>query len=480
MIFTSWFFIIFLVAVLAAYFALSRWWRWQNVLLLVASYVFYAFWDWRFLGLLIGMTLVNYLAGGAISRASRLDGIAATNRKRLWLGLAIAIDLLVLATFKYFNFFDTSFVNFFALFGIHFDIVSLNIILPLGISFFTFMAITYPFDIYRGKLTHTKHLHDFALFVAFFPTIVSGPVERASHMLPQFQSPRQVTSEKVDEALWLIIWGFFQKLVIADNIGLIVNQVFNNYTQYQGLDIIIALLAFAVQILADFSGYTDIARGIARLLGFDLLLNFNVPYFSINPSDFWSRWHMSLSQWFRDYLYIPLGGNRKGKWRTSINLFITMVMVGLWHGAAWTFAIWGAWNGFLLAFYRLFGKAGQSTDRTIRGVWSFLSVFFRTGLMVVLVVAGWAAFRATSFDQLAYLFTKMGFSTSSTTLDSLWHLFAFALPLIVVQILQLRPGFTSFLTKLNPVVRGLVYGILIVGIIIFGQHEFSRFIYQGF
>jgi D-alanyl-lipoteichoic acid acyltransferase DltB (MBOAT superfamily) len=478
MIFTSWVFLLFCAVVLVTYFLLSWSWRGQNILLLVASYVFYGFWDWRFLGLLIGMTAVNYGAGWAISRQP--DGDSARGRKRLWLGLAIFIDILVLAAFKYFNFFDASLAGLLSSFGMHLDTVSLKVILPLGISFFTFMAITYPFDIYRGKMSHTRNFLDFALFVAFFPTVVSGPVERASHILPQFQSPRRVTTDKVNEGLWLIAWGFFQKLVIADNVGLIVNQVFNNYTQFQGLDIIIAILAYTVQILADFGGYTDIARGVARLFGFELLLNFNVPYFAINPSDFWSRWHISLSQWFRDYLYIPLGGNRKGRWRTSLNLFITMVLVGLWHGAAWTFVIWGAWHGILQVVYKLFGKAGQSTDRTIHGLPSFLSVVGRTALMVILVAAGWVAFRATSFGQLAYLFTHLGFASSATTFGSFWRLFCFTVPMIIVQVFQLRKGFPVFLTQPNPVMRGLAYGAVIVGIIIFSQHEITRFIYQGF
>jgi alginate O-acetyltransferase complex protein AlgI len=478
MIFTSWVFFIFLAALLVAYFLLGKWWRAQNVLLLIASYVFYSYWDWRFAGLLVAITAVNYGAGWAISRIPAGD--IYRGKRQLWLGLTIAFDLLVLGTFKYFNFFDTSLVNLLASFGMHIDTVSLKVILPLGISFFTFMAITYPFDIYRGKMAHTGDFLSFALFVGFFPTIVSGPVERASHMLPQFQAPRQVTSEKVNEGLWLIAWGFFQKLVIADNVGLIVNNVFNNYTSFHGLDIIIAILAYTVQILADFGGYTDIARGVAKLFGFNLLLNFNIPYFALNPSDFWSRWHISLSQWFRDYLYIPLGGNRKGTWRTSLNLFITMVLVGLWHGAAWTFVIWGAWHGFLQVVYKLFGKAGQSTDRTIRGVSSLLSIVGRAALMVVLVAAGWAAFRATSFSQLAYLFSHMGFATSSTTLNSLWRLFFFSLPMIIIQIFQLRRSFPVFLTQPNPWARGLAYGVLIVGIIIFSQHEITRFIYQGF
>ena len=343
-----------MAATLFAYFAFHKSNRWQNIVLLVASYVSYGLWDWRFLGLIVGLTGVNYAAGWAIQRGTR---------KTLYLGLALTFSLLTLGIFKYFNFFDENLVKLLSAFGLKMGAVELKLILPLGLSFYTFQAITYPFDIYRGTIEHTRRFTDFALFVAFFPTVVSGPVERAAHLLPQLQQRRQITTDKVNEGLWLILWGFFQKLVIADNVGLIVNQVYSNYTQFHGLDIIIAVIAYTIQILADFGGYTDIARGVARLLGFDLLLNFNHPYFAINPSDFWSRWHMSLSSWFRDYVYIPLGGNRKGKWRSNLNVFVTMVLCGLWHGAAWTFVIWGAWHGFIQVIYRLFGGGRAQTGR---------------------------------------------------------------------------------------------------------------------
>jgi alginate O-acetyltransferase complex protein AlgI len=478
MLFTSWAFLIFLVVVLIGYFILRNRWRWQNILLLVASYVSYAYWDWRFLGLLIGLTAANYGAGWAIDNQPKCQ--KSDGQKRLWLGLIIGFDLIILGTFKYFNFFDQSIVRIFSILGLHIDTISLKLILPLGISFFIFMAITYPFDIYRGKLHHTRNIFDYALFVSFFPTLVSGPVERAVHMLPQLQSPRRVTSDKINEGLWLMAWGFFQKMVIADNVGLIVNRVFDNYTAYHGMDIIIAIMAYTIQILADFSGYTDIARGVARLLGFEIFLNFNVPYIALNPSDFWSRWHISLSQWFRDYLYIPLGGNKKGKFRTALNLFITMVLVGLWHGAAWTFILWGAWHGLLQVIYRLFGEKARSTDRTIRSWMSVVSLVLRTGLMLILVMVGWAVFRSTSFAQLSYIFSHLGFSISPTTLNSIWTLFYFSFSLIIVQIFQIKTFSPVYIARLNPWLRGLVYGIVIVGILIFSQREIIRFIYQGF
>ena len=481
MVFNSLSFLAFLAAVLVAYFlfGLGRNWKWQNIVLLVASYVSYGFWDKRFLALIAGMTVVNYAAGWAIGRSTPEAG-SSGRRKRLWLGLVIAFDLCILGTFKYFNFFDDSLVHVLSSFGVHVDSVSLKLILPLGLSFYTFQAITYPFDIYRGKMAPTRRFLDFALFVSFFPTVVSGPIERASHLLPQFQRPREVTSEKVNEGLWLILWGFFQKLVIADRVGLIANQVYGNHTEFHGLDIVIAIAAYTVQILADFGGYTDIARGVARLFGFDLLLNFNTPYFALNPSDFWARWHISLSSWFRDYVYIPLGGNRKGRWRTNLNLMVTMLLCGLWHGAAWTFVIWGAWHGLLLVIYRLFGKTGQSVDRTIKNWRSVLSIGGQTLVMVILVAAGWAVFRATSFSQVAYLFSHLGLSHSDNTLSWLWQLFFFTLPLIIVQILQLRIGSPVFMTRVNPWVRGVAYGCLVAGILIFAQREIAHFIYQGF
>jgi len=510
MVFNTTSFLLFLAAVLAAYFlfGLGRNWKWQNIVLLVASYVSYGIWDKRFLALLVAMTVVNYAAGWAISRSAKAGD--PINRRRLWLGLAIAFDLCVLGTFKYFNFFDESLVRVLSSFGLHVDPVTLKLILPLGLSFYTFEAISYPFDIYRGKMDHTPRFLDFALFVSFFPTIVSGPVERASHLLPQFQSPREVTSQKVHEGLWLMLWGFFQKLVIADSVAMIVDRVYGSHTEFQGLDIAIAIAAYTVQILADFAGYTDIARGVARLFGFDLVLNFNVPYAALNPADFWERWHISLSSWFRDYVYISLGGNRKGRWRTGLNQMVTMVLCGLWHGAAWTFVVWGAWHGLLLIIYRLFGWIGESAVRVVKGGavalsggrtlniprpsgraaeaagcairsgGSVLNMGGRMLIMLILVGAGWAVFRATSFSQVAYLFSHLGLSHSENTLGWLLLLVLCTLPLIIVQTLQLRSGSPVFMIKVNPWARGVAYGCLAAGVLIFTQREIAHFIYQGF
>jgi alginate O-acetyltransferase complex protein AlgI len=476
---TPWILVIVLLGISIIYFPLGKRWKVQNIILLLASYGIYALWDWRFLTILIGITLLNYVAGFEIGipSSSNLDHQV---KKRVWLGIAIVINLGALLFFKYFNFFDDSFISLLNTFGIHVSKTIISIILPLGLSYYTFMALTYPFDIFRGKLVPTKRILDFALFVSFFPTIVSGPVERAANMLSQFQKERSFTSDDINNGIWLILWGIFQKMVIADNLGLIVDRVFNNYSQFYGLDILVAILAFTVQILADLSGYTDMARGIAQILGFNVLNNFNVPYIAITPSDFWSRWHISLSTWFRDYLYIPLGGNRKGKWRTNINLCVTMTLVGFWHGASWTFLLWGLWHGVLQVIYRSLGDHAQSTNRTFTDLKSFVDIVGRTIVILVLVCAGWVLFRSTSFNQMAYLFSHISLNNSPTTLGLVRGLIVYSLPIAIVQITQLKLRNYVIVSKLNPWVRGCVYGLIIIGIIMFSLRTVSRFIYQGF
>ncbi len=321
------------------------------------------------------------------------------------MSLSIAANLSILGFFKYFDFFADSFARLLSTFGMEADWPTLNIVLPVGISFYTFQTLSYTIDVYRRKLDPTKSFLDFALFVAFFPQLVAGPIVRASHLLPQILRPRRITSPEIDAGLFLILWGYFKKVVIADNVGLIANQVFGDYGQYQGIDIVIGTLAFAVQIYCDFSGYTDIARGLCKLMGFDLMLNFRLPYLADSPSDFWQRWHISLSSWLRDYLYIPLGGNRHGELATYRNLMITMLLGGLWHGAAWTFVIWGAYHGVLLCVYRAasdcrhifavqdsYSRGNSTVQSSIRAL--------RISIMFGFTLLGWLIFRSESPQQI--------------------------------------------------------------------------------
>lgn len=290
-----------------------------------------------------------------------LARLSPSSYRRFFLALSVMVNLTMLGFFKYFNFFVDTFKSLVeSVLGITPGGWVLDIILPVGISFFVFQTMSYTIDVYRGKMKATDSLIEVATYISFFPQLVAGPIERASHLLPQFQKPRTITGQDIRHGLWLIVWGLYQKMVIADNLSGIVDGTFSPYSAagpatavpQDGLRLLIAVYAFAIQIYCDFAGYTDVARGTARLLGFDIMLNFNLPYFARNPSDFWRRWHISLSSWLRDYLYIPLGGNRHGTLQTYRNLMLTMVLGGLWHGAAWTFVLWGAFHGFILVVYR--------------------------------------------------------------------------------------------------------------------------------
>src|SRR5689334_10694399 len=355
MVFNSLHFLVFFLIVLSAYHLLSH--RRQNWLLLVASYYFYAAWDWRFLGLLIASTLIDYVCALAIDRAEN------PRRRKLLLTLSLGFNLSMLGFFKYFNFFAGSLHGLFALAGWQLDFFTLKVLLPIGISFYTFMTMSYVIDVYRREITPTRNLLEFAVFIAYFPHLVAGPILRASKLLWQVERPRTVTREQVVEGLWLIAWGLFMKVFVADNLGHIVDAVFTPGHVLAGPDVLLAVYAFAFQIYGDFSGYSDIARGTSKLMGIDLTVNFLFPYFVTSPQAFWRNWHISLSTWLRDYLYIPLGGNRGSAWQTRRNLMITMVLGGLWHGAAWSFVIWGAYQGALLIAYRPFAPRGDASEK---------------------------------------------------------------------------------------------------------------------
>lgn len=339
MLFNSIDFAIYLPIVFIVYWSITnKKLKLQNAFLVFASYLFYGWWDWRFLSLIIFSTLLDYGVGRLMAKETK-----ALNRKVL-LWISILINLGFLGFFKYYNFFLDNFVHAFSMFGMPISTRSLNIILPVGISFYTFQTLSYSIDIYRKKLKPTTDLVAFTAFVSFFPQLVAGPIERATHLLPQFYKHRQFKYDKAMDGLRQILWGFFKKVVIADNCAVFVNTIFDNHLDYSGSTLVLGAVFFAFQIYGDFSGYSDIAIGTARLFGFNLTQNFAFPYFSRDIAEFWRRWHISLSTWFRDYLYIPLGGSRGTKLKVIRNVFIIFIVSGFWHGANWTFIVWGALN----------------------------------------------------------------------------------------------------------------------------------------
>jgi len=345
MLFNSGVFLKFFAGFLLLYWLVRNHLRARNILIVVASYLFYGWWDYRFLGLILFSSLLDYFVGLGIARQND------ARRRKLWLTASIAANLGILGFFKYFDFFVTSFGTLLQKIGVPFQTSTLGIILPVGISFYTFQAMSYTIDVYRGNIPACRNVINFLAFVSFFPQLVAGPIERASHLLPQFERTLSITRPMLEEGIWLIIWGMFKKVVIADNLDALVRMAFQN-PSYSGPVVVLGTIAFGFQIYCDFSGYSDIARGTARVLGFDIMVNFNLPYFASNIREFWQRWHISLSTWLRDYLYISLGGNRRGEIRTYVNLFLTMLLGGLWHGAAWNFVLWGAWHGAGLVVYR--------------------------------------------------------------------------------------------------------------------------------
>jgi len=472
-LFNSLIFPFFYLGVYGLYLAFSRSRRAQNGLLLAASYVFYGYWDWRFLSLLALSTLVDFSIGRALAREE--DG---RRRKRLLL-VSLCTNLGALGFFKYFNFFADGFARVMDLVGLPFSPFTLDVVLPVGISFYTFQTLSYTIDVYRRRLEPTRDLLDFALFVSFFPQLVAGPIERARNLLPQMAKPRRLLPEQVQAGIWLILFGYFQKVVVADNCATIADAVFGGYAGYEGFDLFLGVVAFTLQIYADFSGYSNIARGLAKLMGFELMVNFRLPYTALNPSDFWARWHISLSTWLRDYLYIPLGGNRSGARRTAFNLMATMVLGGLWHGAAWNFVLWGAFHGLVLIAYRVLDRNPEHGDPW-SGRYSRLRIFSKMALMLALVMAGWIFFRCRTLDQIGHFFGAMGLAFSGETLRFGFNLVVYAAPMFVLEFWQYRRSDLLVATKLRTPARAALYGALFVWILVFGQRESPEFIYFQF
>ena len=378
----------FLCAVFALYVLLRRHHEWQNTLLLASSYYFYACWDVRFLLLIWLITGTSFLAGRAIGQ---------TRDQRLGIRYLIAyatFAMMVLGYFKYFNFFIDTALELLRALNISVNPLYLKIILPAAISFYIFESLSYTIEIYHRHLPTTTKFRHYALFIAYFPKLVAGPIERPAVLIPQIQRPRALTEDNLTRGLFLVLLGLFKKIVVADGLAGPVDSVFSSTATPSAITIIIGVYAFALQIYCDFSGYTDIARGVSKLFGIELSQNFRFPYFSANPSEFWKRWHMSLSSWLRDYLYIPLGGNRLGRVRTRFNLMVTMLLGGLWHGAAWNFILWGAYQGGLLVAHGLFKPARLGGWRAIVGRVLATVVFFQ------FVCYGWLLFRARSQAQI--------------------------------------------------------------------------------
>jgi alginate O-acetyltransferase complex protein AlgI len=467
MLFNSRQFLIFFALVYPAYLLLLRRHRLQNAWLLLASVVFYAFYDWRFVGLLALSSGIDFLAALGIARSTD------PRRRRALLVLSIASNLTILAIFKYANFFVENAVHALELFGVHAAEPALSFALPIGISFYTFQAISYVIDVYRGAIPVCRDPLAYALFIAYFPHLVAGPIQHPNVLLPQVLRPRQIEWSQVQAGLLLIITGYVQKVALADNLAGVSNRVFDGYIGYSGLDLVLGAIAFTFQIYCDFAGYSNIARGLSKLMGFELMQNFCHPYFAVNPSEFWQRWHISLSTWLRNYLYVPLGGNRGSKLRTARNLMITMLLGGLWHGAAWNFVLWGAYHGVLLVAYRWFGQRG-SGGRTALG--HALGV----ACMFALTVYGWVLFRCESLEQIRHISSELGLSSSAETGAFSSVVVACAAPLVLYELLQRRYGNQLFLTRLHPMPLGLCYGFLLVVLLVFGVREQHEFIYFQF
>lgn len=399
MLFHSLEFFAFFPIVIALYWASGRWLRAQNALLLVASYIFYGWWDWRFLVLIAASSCFDFVAG------LKLEDSNSPQARRWILLSSLIFNLGLLGYFKYFNFFAEELQSAMASVGIALDYATLNIVLPVGISFYTFQTLSYTLDIHAGKMKATRDPLAFFTFVAFFPQLVAGPIERASHLLPQFFAPRVFGYENAVAGSRLILWGFFKKVLVADSCAVIVNAIFADYGSQAGWTLMLGAIFFAFQIYGDFSGYSDIARGLGKLLGFDLMQNFAFPYFSRNVGEFWRRWHISLSSWFRDYLFIPLGGSRSGRLMTARNLTVVFVVSGLWHGANWTFVAWGALNAALVLPTLFKPMAGSQHDAIADGrFFPTITEAVQVAITFAAICFAWILFRSESIgDAVAYI-----------------------------------------------------------------------------
>lgn len=482
MLFNSLHFVFFFPLVVAIYFSIPQRYRWG--LLLAASYYFYMCWKAEYIFLIILSTVIDYYA------ANRMGKQSTRRERRPYLILSLVANLGLLFAFKYFNFFSESVRVLFDSVNIFYDAPAFDLLLPVGISFYTFQTLSYTIDVYRDQRKPERHFGVFALYVSFFPQLVAGPIERSTRLLPQFFEKHEFDYRRVTDGLKLILWGFFKKVVIADRLAVVVDQVYNNPYNYEGVSIIVATYFFAFQIYCDFSGYSDIAIGTAQVLGYDLMQNFRIPYYSKSISEFWKRWHISLSSWFRDYLYIPLGGSRVSKWRWYPNLMITFVVSGLWHGANWTFVIWGGLHGLYLV-------ASILTERTRAGVYRFFNLnvnsfpirLFRILITFHLVCLAWIFFRANNVTEAWYLvthlFSNIQFKFGGYQLGMPRNEIILSMVLIgvmeMVHLVQRRIDFRVVLNGQKVWFRWAVYYVAVGCILALGAYNnSSQFIYFQF
>lgn len=483
MLFNSFEFTLFFPLVVFTFFLLPHRFRWA--FLLGASYYFYMCWKAEYLVLIIVSTLIDYFAG------IQMGKISEQAKRKKYLYLSLLANLGILFSFKYANFFSESLRAALQQFNIFYEMPLFDWLLPVGISFYTFQSLSYSIDVYRGEKTPEHHLGKFALYVAFFPQLVAGPIERSVRLLPQFDKPVSFDYDRVISGLRLMLWGFFKKLVIADRVAIYVNEVYNHPAEYQGLVLIIATYFFAVQIYCDFSGYSDIAIGAARVMGYDLMTNFRQPYFSRSISEFWKRWHISLSTWFKDYLYIPLGGNRVDKSRWYFNLFMVFLISGLWHGANWTFVFWGALHGLYLVFAIISANLRENLAK-LSGLGNL--PWLRNALKVFvtyhLVWFAWIFFRANSISDAFLIIERMlmldissdALGNISLTLGTGEFLIAIAFIAFMemVHLFQTRISLQQWFTARPLYFRWLVYYTLLLSITLFGVFSRSEFIYFQF
>ena len=394
MLFNSFEYLVFLPIVFLLYWFIFKSLKWQNLFVIAASYLFYGWWDWRFLILIALTTFCSFFSGILLEK---------TEGKRIlqkWISASnIVLNLFILCLFKYYNFFRENLVLMFRTLGIELDWVTIDILLPVGISFYTFQALSYTIDVYQRKIRPTHDILVFFAFISFFPQLVAGPIERATNLLPQFLEPRSFSYEKAVDGMRQILWGLFKKMVIADNCATAVNAIFSDYASLGGTHLLVGAIFFTFQIYGDFSGYSDIAIGSARLFGISLMRNFNYPYFSRDIAEFWRRWHISLTTWFRDYIYIPLGGSRCSKWKAMRNTLIIFLASGFWHGANWTFICWGFYHACLFLPLLILGKNRKYTEVVAGGkLFPFMKELLQMFLTFLLAVIGWIIFRAESIS----------------------------------------------------------------------------------